>query len=198
MQSHARLQGCVAHCIDCGIRFLTHPRNAGRRNLRCPFGCRQHHRRQRSNQRSAAYYRTATGRRLKKHLNGRRSLKCIPGGSRPVSIAPPSAANEPEAELIGEAPPVGGPQADPLPPAVQQPLEAAAVELRLEGVVLDESSLASSPMVPHVRMVIGLIEGVHLSCREVVGLLRQTMRQRSFGDRSRIDYVLGFLHQHPP
>ena len=71
-------------------------------------------------------------------------------------------------------------------------------EVRLEGVVLDESSLAASPMLPYVRMVVGLIEGIELTSREVLGLLRQSMRQHSFGARRKIDYLLGFLHQHPP
>ena len=61
LQSHPELRGCIAYCTDCGIRFLTHPRNASRRNLRCPFGCRQHHRRQCSCRRSTAYYRTTAG-----------------------------------------------------------------------------------------------------------------------------------------
>ena len=75
---------------------------------------------------------------------------------------------------------------------------APPIELRLEGVVLDESSLAESPMLPYVRMVVSLIEGVEFSCREVLYLLRQAMRQHSIGARRRIDYVLGFLNEHPP
>ena len=82
-------------------------------------------------------------------------------------------------------------------PARSEPLPAT-VELRLEGVVLDESSLASSPMLPYVRMVVSLIEGVEFTCREVVHLLRQTLRQHSIGARRRVDYLLGFLHRHPP
>ena len=74
----------------------------------------------------------------------------------------------------------------------------SAVAPRLERVVLDESSLATSPMLPYVRMVVSLIEGVEFTCREVIHLLRQAMRQHSIGARRRIDYVLGFLHQHPP
>lgn len=72
------------------------------------------------------------------------------------------------------------------------------VELRLEGVVLDESSLLNSPMLPYVRMVVSLIEGIELTSREVFHLLRQAMRQHSIAYSRRIDYVLGFLHQHPP
>jgi hypothetical protein len=83
-----------------------------------------------------------------------------------------------------------------VPPA-NEPLPAVA-ELRLEGIVLDESHMANSPMLPYVRMVVSLIEGVAFTFREVVHLLGQAMRQHSIGARRRIDYLLGFLHQHPP
>ena len=89
LQSHPELQGCVAYCADCGIRFLTHPRNAGRQNLRCPFGCRQHHRRQRSCQRSIAYYRTAAGKAKKKRLNARRQEPPGPAGRAAAAAGDP-------------------------------------------------------------------------------------------------------------
>jgi len=177
LQSHPELQGCLAYCAHCGIRFLTHPRNAGRRDLRCPFGCRQHHRRQRSSQRSTAYYQTAVGRRKKKRLNGRRQGSQVPRTAQPQSDLDPHGASP--SEPTSDALPVTG-------------------ELRLEGVVLRESSLAGSPILPYVRMIVSLIEGIALSRGEVVRLLRQAMRQHSFGARRRIDYLLGFLHQHPP
>jgi hypothetical protein len=180
LQSHPELQGCLASCAHCGIRFLTHPRNAGRRDLRCPFGCRQHHRRQRSSQRSTAYYRTAGGKRKKKRLNGRRQA---------VSPTAP-----PQGDL---APPKASPDPQPGAPPTSEP-SSETVKLPLEGVVLDESSLARSAMLPYVRMIVSLIEGIELSCREVIDLLRQAMRQHSFGAQRRIDYLLGFLHQHPP
>jgi hypothetical protein len=53
-------------------------------------------------------------------------------------------------------------------------------------------------MLPYVRMLVGLIEGIQLTPEEVLGLLRQGMRQRSIGVRKRIDYALDVLHQHPP
>jgi len=171
----------VVHCAHCGIRFLTHPRNAGRRNLRCPFGCRQHHRRQRSCQRSTAYYRTEAGKRRKKWLNARRQ-------GCPVLLVPP--------------PPAGNPQGlPPDPPAGAPPASApwrAPAELRLDGIVLDESSVAHSPMVPYVRMVVSLIQGVPFTCREIVHLLRLAMRQRSIGARRGSDYLLDSLLPRPP
>jgi hypothetical protein len=177
VQSHPELQGCIVYCVHCRIRFLTHPRNAGRRNLRCPFGCRRHHRRQCSNRRSTAFYQTADGKRQKKRLNARRHGNQVPS----TGPLPPDLHRQ--APSAKESRPV----ASPLP-----------LELRLEGVVLEDSGLASSPMLPYVRMVMSLIEGVELTCGEVVCLLRQSLRQRSFGARRKIDYILGFLHQHPP
>jgi hypothetical protein len=71
-------------------------------------------------------------------------------------------------------------------------------ELCLAGVVLRESTLANSPMLLYVQMVVRLIEGIELSLGELVQLLRRALRQHSMAHRSRKDYVLGFLQQHPP
>lgn len=180
LQWRADLLRCVVHCKQCGIRFLTHPRNAGRRDLRCPFGCRQRHRRARSCQRSSAYYRTPEGRRKKKLLNARRQRKaaCSVDTSPQQVDQPDGTPNKPPAEAEAQAHP--------------------AAELRLEGVVLREWDVARSPVLPHVRMVIRLVEGIAWSFREVVGLLRRAMRQRSIARRQWTDYVVGFLQQHPP
>jgi hypothetical protein len=65
----------LSRCCHCGILFLTHPRNAVRRDLRCPFGCRQTHRKQSSTKRSTKYYRTTEGKFKKQLQNGRRTEK---------------------------------------------------------------------------------------------------------------------------
>jgi hypothetical protein len=156
--------------------------------LRCPFGCREHHRRQSSNRRSAAYYQTAAGKRKKKQLNGRRQ-------AGPTSDCPPQPVPDPPVTPSSPPDQHPSPPDQPSPPASDASLEA---ELRLDGVVLRESSVARSPMLPYVRMVVGLIEGVEWTFRDVVEVLRRSMRQRSFGASGRIDYLLGFLHQHPP
>jgi hypothetical protein len=72
------------------------------------------------------------------------------------------------------------------------------IELDLNGVVLDEASIVNSPMLPYIRTLIWMIEGIRLSHVEVVGWLRQVLRQRSMAYRPRREYVLRFLHQHPP
>ena len=67
------LRRCLVRCRHCRIFFLTHPCNAGRRDLGCPFGCRRAHRQQQSTVRSVAYYRDPTGKKKKRALNGKRA-----------------------------------------------------------------------------------------------------------------------------
>jgi hypothetical protein len=83
LRAKPHLRPCLTRCRHCGIFFLTHPRNAGRHDLRCPFGCREAHRKRASAQRSAAYYGDAEGKSIKSKINQRRPRKyCAP--------APPS------------------------------------------------------------------------------------------------------------
>lgn len=79
------LRQCLTRCRHCRIFFLTHPRNAGRRDLRCPFGCQEAHRKRRSTERSVEYYRTEEGRVKKKIQNGKR-------GNGKARVARPSEA----------------------------------------------------------------------------------------------------------
>ena len=176
LEAHPDLQPCVTHCAHCGIRFLTHPRNAGRRNLGCPFGCREQHRRQHSCRRSTAYYQTAAGKGKKQDHTRRR---------RPSSTDSRSVALESRREA---------------PPAPDRPTDLAPSrpELRLDGVVVDEATLTNSPVLPYLRMMVSLIEGVLVGIKELLVLLRQALRQHSIASRRRTDYVLRFLWQHPP
>lgn len=78
LRAKRHLRACLTRCRHCRIFFLTHPRNTRRRDLRCPFGCREAHRKQASAQRSAAYYRQPKGKRKKSDLNQRRPRKYCP------------------------------------------------------------------------------------------------------------------------
>jgi len=74
-RTHSRLRPCLVRCQDCGIFFFTHPCNSGlkqRKRLRCPFGCREAHRKQMSTERSTSYYRGQSGRLKKRLQNGKR------------------------------------------------------------------------------------------------------------------------------
>jgi len=76
---------------------LTHPRNAGRRDLRCPFGCREAYRKRRSTERSVAYYATAEGKTKKKMQNGKR----VRGGVGADANPPVPEAQQFPAGMVG-------------------------------------------------------------------------------------------------
>jgi hypothetical protein len=177
LESRPELQACAVHCRSCGIRFLTHPRNAGRVNLRCPFGCRQHHRREASRERSRAYYQTARGRRNKKRLNAAR-----PHGGR-------SRERPEQPELASPAAACGAPAQEELP---------ESLALREEGMVLAACRLETSRMLPYVRMVVRVIEGYRLPGQELARWLRETWRQHSIATDEGSVYVLRVQHPHPP
>ena len=193
LESDDKLKRCIKHCLDCGIRFLAASQNAGREDLRCPFGCAECHRARQSNERVKAYRRTERGKRKKDALNARRYRTS------------PSTACESSCEGSAHTKPrpcePAGPADSPLAENAPQPLPAelpVAIELYLDGVVLDESSVVNSPMLPYIRTLIWMMDGRRLSHVEVVGWLRHVLRQRSMAYRPRREYVLRFLHQHPP
>jgi hypothetical protein len=72
------------------------------------------------------------------------------------------------------------------------------VKLALDGFALDEATLARSPMLPYLAMVASLIERRAIRGEELLQILLQSMRQRSFDRLPRREYVLRFLNQHPP
>ena len=72
LRTRTELRRCVTRCRHCRIFFLTHPRNTGRRDLGCPFGCKEAHRKRRSTERSVEYYGTDEGKTKKKIQNGKR------------------------------------------------------------------------------------------------------------------------------
>jgi len=89
VRDHPHLGHCVVRCHSCDASFLTHPCNQGRADIRCPFGCREYHRRRESARRSLDYYRSAEGREKKRVANARRSQK--QDGSPIVEDSPPVA-----------------------------------------------------------------------------------------------------------
>lgn len=83
------LRKCLARCRHCGIFFLADPRNAGRRDLGCPFGCSRAHRQRQSTLRSVAYYREPEGRIKKEALNARRCKSSSSLPANPVLLGRP-------------------------------------------------------------------------------------------------------------
>jgi hypothetical protein len=72
LRSQPHLRRCLSRCQHCRIFLLAHPRNAGRKDLGCPFGCREELGKQSSKARSAAYYQTPEGKAKKKLQNAKR------------------------------------------------------------------------------------------------------------------------------
>lgn len=84
-------------CCHCGIFFATSRRNVGRDDMRCPFSCRDAHRKIESTKRSVAYNRTKHGKRLKSLLNQRRNPPRANTARLITPAAPPLA--------LGKSPP---------------------------------------------------------------------------------------------
>lgn len=198
----------MVRCADCEIRFLTDPRNAGREDLRCPFGCREHYRRQRASERSTAYYQTAAGKRKKKRLNIQQNDNIAAAGqsaSQSLAAPPPSsialADPLPTPVAVAAVPPSTITPADPPPAPLAEPQRDASaekLEWRWEGFVLDEVTLRNSPLLAYVRVVVNRLEGLRLDFEELVELLQEAIRQHRLAWRRRVDYVVEYLHQHPP
>lgn len=74
LRANPCLRRCLTRCRHCRIFFLTHPCNAGRKDLGCPFGCKDLHRKRSSVNRSVEYYRTPEGKFKKKIQNGKRGV----------------------------------------------------------------------------------------------------------------------------
>jgi hypothetical protein len=92
LRAKPRLRACLSRCRHCRIFFLADPRNAGRRDLGCPFGCREAHRKQQSTRRSVAYYRDPQGRKKKSGLNQRRAKSSVPEPTAGASMPKPGSA----------------------------------------------------------------------------------------------------------
>jgi hypothetical protein len=185
LRDHPELRGrCLTRCCHCGIFFLTHPRNAGRQDLRCPFGCREAERRQRSTERSVAYYRTPEGKIKKQLQNSKRRQsrdvsqqgEVVEGSSCPGSGGSPPPPDDGACEGICPRP------ESTLPPRSEpEPLPRFDRELVL-----------------YLVMVLGLIERRVMSPAEVEGLCRQVVRQHSIARRRRLDYAVWYLNNRPP
>lgn len=182
LRSRSEFRRCVSRCCHCGIFFITHPRNAKRLDLRCPFGCRAAHRRQRSTERSVAYYRTAEGKSKKRLQNDKRRPATPPSerdkgaqAHRPKE-AIPSASDLGTADAADEG---------------KRPKE--------KGPSVDRTGMRfGRGMLLYLAMLLGLIEGYLLSMEEIAELLVRVMRQHSIARRRRMDYVIWQLNKNPP
>jgi len=73
-EEQAASQAVSRSLPHCWIFFITDPRNAGREDLGCPFGCAEIHCRKSSNKRSAEYNASAVGKRKRFQREEERKL----------------------------------------------------------------------------------------------------------------------------
>jgi hypothetical protein len=88
LKTRPQARAHLTRCRHCRIFFLADPRNAGRKDLGCPFGCQEAHRKTRSTRRSVAYYREPEGKTKKAIQNARRGRATatpVQGTAAPVS-----------------------------------------------------------------------------------------------------------------
>jgi len=199
LRDHRHLEDCAVICCHCGIRFLTHPRNTRRIDLRCPFGCRLHNRRQRGNARSRKHNQTDEGRSNKKKLNIAARIKAGQAAAsdtapRPLEQSSQLTADSPGADFTDAAPLDESPAVD----TSQATFDFAQLTLNLDGLVLDERAVVNSRILPYVRMVASVLERRTISREELLAALLRSMRQRSIARAPRREYVLRYLNQHPP
>jgi len=97
LRTQPGLRRCLSRCRHCRIFFITHPRNAGRQDLGCPFGCQKAHSQRQSTRRSVDFYRQH---KAKKRLqNGKRQPR-LP--ENPPQAPPQPAVNGPRPEAVIE------------------------------------------------------------------------------------------------
>lgn len=175
---------CLTRCRHCGIFFLTDPRNAGRCDLGCPFGCSQAHRRRESIQRSTEYYRGEDGRKYKRRQNQRQQEKR-------------------RSRAAAENPPEGHGMERPAQPSPSGESEAAGPGVPPPTAASPQSAQASfqpppAHLLQYLEMVVSLIEERPVSGEEILAMLQTVFRQRSIGRRCRIDHTVAWLHENPP
>ena len=175
---------CLSRCRHCGIFFLTHPRNAGRKDLRCPFGCRRAHRRQESIRRSTEYYRDEEGRKYKRRQNERQQEK-----RRSRTAAEKQAGENGSGE---PAPP------EPHWPKAKDDGAGPTWPLPPQGTPAARFRPPPGHLIDYVRMVVSLIEERPVSRTEILEMLQRVLRQHTMGRRRRIDHTVAWLHEHPP
>ncbi len=186
-RTKALARHCLTRCRHCGIFLLTHRRNHRRLDLAiCPFGCREAHDREQSNQRSLAYYRKHPER--KRALNQKRYLVSSSGSGPAPSEVPdtplPTSAETSEQREGSES---------ATPNTEERPLPQCPPEL---AEVLPKTQ--DPEVMRHVRVIVSLIEGRKVSLEEIWQALLHFWRQRTIGHRRKIDHTVAWLNANPP
>lgn len=74
LREKPRVRRLLTRCRHCGIFLIADPRNTGREDLGCPFGCAELHRNRDSTERSVRYNRSMVGKRKRRQRKEERRL----------------------------------------------------------------------------------------------------------------------------
>jgi hypothetical protein len=200
LRTKPRLRQCLVRCGHCGIFFLTDPSNGGRKNLGCPFGCREAHRRRQSTIRSVAYYQDPRGKGKKRDLNQKRRPRTSQGQSPAM---PPLSCQARGTNQVIPTSPGQSAEVPSAPVAVPEASSAAWASSTAPGAAeptpLLVADTSSNPLLlDYVRMVVSLIEGRPVSPAEILEMLQTFLRQHRLGRRRKIDHTVAWLHEYPP
>lgn len=137
--------------------------------MRCPFGCRDAHRKESSKKRSAEWYRSKKGKEKKKTLNERRFRQTSSDSSN-EDLAKEESVEHKEEVVLDEP-----------------------------EVVVDEPEVVwNKTTVSYIQMLVSLIEGRLVSLDEVLEMLLKIVRQHSIDRRRRFIYTFTYPDQKPP
>jgi hypothetical protein len=138
----------LTRCKHCGIFFITDRRNSKRRDLFCPFGCRETYRKQNSAKRSLEYYQGKVGKLKKQILNNKRSKKTIQTVAEPAPtpkeaarIAEPAPTPK-EAARIAEPTPIPEKAASIAKPA---PIPEGAARITEPAPISEQATRMAEP-----------------------------------------------------
>jgi hypothetical protein len=212
LRDKPELRRLLARCRHRWIFFIADPRNAGREDLGCPFGCADLHRRRRSTERSVRYNGSANG-KLKRYQREeeRRQAK-----ERLAAEGPQAPETRPATSLEETSPSVHPSGTLQVQAASSAETTAGRLVSRLSGdcggssprgrhpnafgdpPVAEPERLQADPgIVAYVQFVISLLEERPVHREEILEMFARTRRQHSFAREKRIDYVLRRLRQEP-
>jgi hypothetical protein len=183
LKDKPELKNCLKRCVHCQIPFFTHRRNAKRSDLRCPFGCRDAHRRKKSTERSTAYYRFKKCKAKKKELNKRRRKKnSQPSGSdqeAQIQLRPPDQEQNSQPSGSVQQPPIQLRE-----PGQEQSRQASGSVQQTECAPRHEINRAT---LRHVQIVIHLVDE-HWMDLDVINDLIVKLRQHSIDFYGKSNY----------
>jgi hypothetical protein len=165
-------------------------------------------------ERSRRHYQKAEAKKKKAFRNAQRSFPaefddanfCVDGNLSPSDNAlpgvDPSGDDRSFSGVVSAALPAAKPcltDSHREATTVENPEEALLnLEISLGGLVLDGARVVNSPILPYVRMVVGLIVGKSISKQELFAGLLKIVSQRSIDRQTTTRYVPRFLNQPPP